>query len=72
MIFYEHLFFCDIKIKCSKIFFYMCFYNTIHYGEDGIVSGGWGQFLDEVRGNGIPGELWDWELLEQSIGPMSL
>ena len=29
LIFYEHLFFCDIKIQCSKIFFYMCFYNRL-------------------------------------------
>ena len=31
-----------------------------------------GEFINEVHGDGIPWVFWDWELLQESIGAMSL
>jgi hypothetical protein len=45
--------------------------ESVDNNEDGVESGGCGEFLDEVHGNRIPREFRNWELLEFSIWTMT-
>ena len=44
----------------------------IHNDQDGVKAGGQRKFLDEIYGDGVPGSFWDQELLQESIGLVTL
>ena len=46
--------------------------ESINDDKDGVKTRGQGEFLNEVHGDGIPQVCWDWELLQESIGAVSL
>ena len=48
------------------------FQQSIHDDQDDVKAGGQRKFLDEVHGDGVPGLFWDWELLQESIGLVTL
>ena len=48
------------------------FQQLIHNDQDGVKARGWGKFLYEVHGDGVPGLFWDQELLQESIGLVTL
>ena len=44
----------------------------IHDDQDGVKARAWRKFLNEVHGDGVPGLFQDWELLQKSIGLVTL
>ena len=44
----------------------------IHDDQDGVEAGGWGKFLDEIHGEGVPGSFQDRKLLQESVGSVTL
>ena len=44
----------------------------IYDDQDGVEAGGRRKFLNEIHGDGVPGSFWDQELLQESIGLVTL
>ena len=44
----------------------------IYYDQDGVETGGWRKFLDEVYGDRVPGSFQDQKLLQEFIESVTL